>query len=76
MSENQVFVMETADILATLADDQEAEKGASPAAKGTAEAGPFGLLGEQPARQSGTNRDETDIVERGARSRTAPQISR
>ncbi len=54
MSENRVFVMEMADILATLADDQDAKKDAAgSAAKGPAETGPSGLLGEQPARQSG-----------------------
>lgn len=54
MSENRVFVMETAEILATLADEHETKKDAvSSAAKGPVEAGPFGLLGEQPARQSG-----------------------
>lgn len=54
MSENRVFVMETAEILATLADDLERKKeDAGSAAKGPAAAGPFGLLGEQPARQSG-----------------------
>ncbi len=58
MSENRVFVMETADILATLADEpaeerNEKKEGVGAAAKGPAETGTFGLLGEQPARQSG-----------------------
>ncbi|MGE3334289.1 MAG: hypothetical protein AB7I36_11650 [Rhodospirillaceae bacterium] len=54
MSDNRVFVMETADMLATLADEQDVKKDAvNSAAKGPAEAEPFGLLGEQPARQSG-----------------------